>query len=139
VTTAVVDPSVLVSAFLGRSDAAPGRLVSAWRDGRFTMLVCPLLFGELSEVLARPKFERWASDDRGLAYVAAFAARSDHRPDPADVPMSVRDPKDDYLVALARETRADALVSVDRDLLEAAVEDVVICSPSAFLERLAGA
>jgi hypothetical protein len=69
VTTAVVDPSVLVSAFLGRPDAAPGRLVSAWRDGHFTMIVCPLLLDELADVLARPKFERWASGDCGLAYV----------------------------------------------------------------------
>jgi predicted nucleic acid-binding protein len=70
VTAAVVDPSVLVSAFLGRADAAPGQLVRAWRDAHFTMIVCPLLLDELAEVLARPKFERWASEDRGPAYVA---------------------------------------------------------------------
>jgi predicted nucleic acid-binding protein len=100
------------------------------------MVVCPLLLDELAEVLARPKFERWASGDRGLAYVAAFAARSDHRIDPADIPVSVRDPKDDYLAALARLTASDALVSVDRDLLDATVSDLEICTPAAFLEQL---
>jgi predicted nucleic acid-binding protein len=51
--------------------------------------------------------------------------------------MTVRDPEDDYLVALARATGADALVSVDRDLLDASVDDLNICTPAAFLERLA--
>jgi hypothetical protein len=83
-------------------------------------------------------FERWASEDRGALYVAGFAARSDHRPDPIDIPMSVRDPKDDYLVASTRATSADALVSVDRDLLDPSVEDLSICTPAAFLERLDG-
>jgi predicted nucleic acid-binding protein len=116
----------------------PGDSSERGATRRFTMIVCPLLLDELAEVLARPKFERWASEDRGPAYVAGFAARSDHQPDPVDVPRSVRDPNDDYLVPLARATGADALVSVDRDLLDASVEDLDICTPAAFLERLAG-
>lgn len=79
---AFVDPTVLVSAFIGPPDAAPGRLVSAWREERFAVVVCPLLLCELAKVLARPKFARWAAQDRGTAYVAAFAARSVSHPDP---------------------------------------------------------
>jgi hypothetical protein len=40
---------LLLEAEIGRPDAAPGRLVSAWREERFTMLVCPLLLDELGE------------------------------------------------------------------------------------------
>lgn len=98
---AVVDPSVFVSAFLGRPDAGPGRLIVAWRDQRFTLVVSPLLLEQLAGVLARPKFERWSSDGRAAAYVAGFAARCEHRPDPPVAEPSVRDPDDDYLVALA--------------------------------------
>lgn len=39
-------------------------------------------------------------------------------PEPA-----TRDPDDDYLIALARAARADLIVSVDRDLLDADLED----------------
>jgi predicted nucleic acid-binding protein len=53
VISAVIDPSVLVSAFIGRPEAGPGQVVAAWRDGRFTMIVSPLLLEELAEVLAR--------------------------------------------------------------------------------------
>lgn len=134
---AVIDPSVLVSAFIGSPDAGPGRVVAAWRDNRFAMIASPLLIGELGEVLRRPKFARWSGDRRDVAYVAAFSARCERQPDPPDVGSSVRDPKDEYLVALAVASGADALVSVDRDLLETSVENLLILNPAAFLEHLA--
>jgi uncharacterized protein len=102
------------------------------------MIVCPLLLAELAQVLARPKFKRWAAHDRGAAYVAAFAARAAHHPDPTIHTMIVRDPKDDYLVALVRAANADVIVSIDNDLLEAAVDDVPIWRPESLLHRLDG-
>lgn len=133
---AVVDPSVLVSAFIGSPEAAPGRLVSAWSEGRFVLIACPELLAELGDVLARPKFAAWSADGRAVAYVAAFAAGSERHPDPAEVIASVRDPADDYLVALAREAHADSLVSLDRDLLDAGLTDLATERPDAFLGRL---
>ncbi len=134
---AVVDPSVLVSAFIGDPAAGPGQLVEAWRDRRFVLVVSPLLLAELDEVLSRPKFARWAGDGRGAAYVAGFDSRSEHQPDPVDPPSSgVRDPDDDYLVALMRTTQADFLVSLDRDLLDAQLDDVAAIDPAVFVGRL---
>jgi putative PIN family toxin of toxin-antitoxin system len=132
----VVDPSVLVSAFIGNPDAGPGRLIDAWLDGQCAMIVSPLLLDELAEVLARPKFAKWADDGRGVAYVAAFAAQAERHSDPPLTEASVRDPNDDYLVALARQTKADAVVSVDRDLLDAPVTDIAIVDPATFVARL---
>jgi putative PIN family toxin of toxin-antitoxin system len=136
VISAVVDPSVLVSAFIGRPDAGPGRVVSAWREGRFTLISSPLMLEELADVLGRPKFERWAGDGRGAAFIAGLATLSDHYSDPEDGPSGVRDPKDEYLVALARLAGADALVSLDLDLLEAPLDDLTICRPFEFLTLL---
>jgi predicted nucleic acid-binding protein len=70
------------------------------------------------------------ANGRAAAYVAGFAARSEHRRDPAVAEPSVRDPDDDYLVALAREERVDSLVSLDRDLLEADLEDLLVSATS---------
>jgi len=39
VIRAVIDTSVLVSAFIGQPAAAPARLVDAWRDGRVVFIV----------------------------------------------------------------------------------------------------
>ena len=47
-----------------------------------------------------------------------------------------RDRKDDYLVALARDERVDAIVSGDRDLLEAGLTAPPIWSPRELVERL---
>jgi uncharacterized protein len=137
VIRAVVDPSVFVSAFIGNHDAGPSRLVEAWRDRRFVLIVSPLLLAELGEVLSRPKFARWAGDGRGDAYVAGLEARSEHQPDPPQPPSSrVRDPDDDYLVALMHATNADVLVSLDRDLLDAVLDGITIVDPAVFISWL---
>ncbi len=137
---AVVDPSVFVSAFIGDPNAGSGRLVDAWRKRRFVLVVSPLLLAELREVLSRPKFARWAGDGRGDAYLAALSARSEHHSDPVQPsPPRVRDPDDDYLVALVHATRADVLVSLDRDLLDAELDGVKVTDPAVFVSSLGSA
>jgi len=135
---AVVDPSVFVSAFIGDPNAGSGQLVAAWRDRRFVLVVSPLLLGELEEVLSRPKFARWTSAGRARAFLGALRARSEHRSDPAaSSSTTVRDPDDDYLVALYQDTKADFLVSLDRDLLDAKLPGISIIDPASFVGRLA--
>jgi uncharacterized protein len=137
VIRAVVDTSVLVSAFVGNPDAGPGQLVEAWRDQRFELVVSPRLLAELREVLTRPKLARWGDDCRAEAYVEAFAAQSAECADTHEPPPSaVRDPKDDYLVDLLRRSGADVLVSVDHDLLDAQLPDVTVLDPAQFLARI---
>jgi predicted nucleic acid-binding protein len=69
-------------------------------------------------------------------YVAGLASHAETRPDPKTVSPIARDPKDDYLIALAREAAVDALVSGDADLLALAPFDPPIVSPSRALEQL---
>ena len=134
---AVLDPSVLISSFIGRPDAAPGRVIQAWREGRFTLVVSPALLAELADVLRRPKLARWAGEDWGAAFVAALAARSEHHEDPVhEEPAGLRDPDDEYLVALARRSAVDFLVSLDLDLLEAPLPDLTVIAPAEFLSAL---
>jgi len=135
---AVVDPSVFVSAFIGDPNAGSGQLVAAWRDRRFVLVVSPLLLGELEEVLSRPKFARWASAGHAQAYIGALRARSEHRSDPATSFKAVRDPDDDYLVALYQDAKADFMVSLDRDLLDAKLPGISILDPASFVGRLTG-
>jgi putative PIN family toxin of toxin-antitoxin system len=138
VIRAVVDTSVLVSAFVGDPDAGPGQLVEAWREQRFELVVSAQLLAELREVLTRPKLARWADDGRAEAYVEAFAAQSVECADAEEPPPSaVRDPGDDYLVDLLHRSGADVLVSVDRDLLDAQLAGVTVLDPAQFLARVA--
>jgi len=100
------------------------------------LVVSPLLFDELTDVLGRAKFERWSSQGRASAYIAALRARSELRRDlPSVQRIEVRDPDDHYLVALSREAKADYLVSVDRDLLDAKL-DLPVVNPAVFVAGL---
>jgi len=47
-----------------------------------------------------------------------------------------RDRKDDYLVALARQERVDAIVSGGRDLLDAGLDSPPVWSPRELADRI---
>ncbi len=58
--------------------------------------------------------------------------------DPAEVPAVVRDPDDDYLVALAVGCGADSIVSGDLDLRDATGLPVAVLTPREAVSRLGG-
>jgi predicted nucleic acid-binding protein len=72
--------------------------------------------------------QRFLDDLRGFADLVADAAQPWAR--------ATRDPKDDYLVALAQATHVDFLVSGDHDLTALAAALPPVLTPAAFLRRL---
>ncbi|MBB4664517.1 putative toxin-antitoxin system toxin component, PIN family [Conexibacter arvalis] len=113
----VVDPNVLVAALISPR-GAPAALYGALAGGRFELIASPQLLAELERVLSRGKFRRYASLDQVHRYVRAIARLAILVEDPPALPGVTADPADDYLVALARAERADAIVSGDKHLLE---------------------
>jgi putative PIN family toxin of toxin-antitoxin system len=136
-TRAVLDSNVLVSAFISQHGGAPDRIVRAWREGAFELVVSPQLNAELADVLARPKFARQAAEGRAEAYIAALAGDAIQIDDPPNLPPMGSDRSDDYLVALARAARADILVSGDSHLTELANAIPPVLTPRQFAEQLA--
>lgn len=131
---AVLDPNVVISGLLS-AKGAPAQVLSSWQDGRFELIVSPLLLEELRRALAYPKLRRHISAQDGEAAVRWLAAGASRVEDPAgDPPVRSVDPGDDYLIALAAEQHA-ALVSGDRHLLERE-EMIPVYSPRAFLELI---
>jgi putative PIN family toxin of toxin-antitoxin system len=135
-TRAVLDPNVLVSAFIARRGGAPDRIVRAWREGAFELVVSSQLIAELTAVLARPKFARQAAEGRAEAYIAALAGDALRIDDPPNPPRVSPDRGDDYLIALARAARADVIVSGDGHLTELADSVPPVLTPRQFAERL---
>lgn len=88
-------------------------------------------------MLRREKFRTYVTVEEAERYVAGIASRAETRPDPQSVTPTTRDPKDDYLIALAREAGADAIVSGDADLLELDQVEPSVFSPSRLVEQLA--
>jgi uncharacterized protein len=134
----VVDPGVFVSALIGRPESPPSTIVQAWIDDRIELVVSPALLVELRLVLLRPKFRRWFDEltAQQLAERIERHATVVADPPPPSSPVT-RDGADEYLVALACTVGADAIVSGDRDLLEAGLADPPVWTPRACADRLA--
>lgn len=132
---AVVDPGVLIAGFISPR-AAPAALLRAWRIGEFELIVSPALLDELLIVLLRDKFRRYLSVQQARDLVIEIGSSATRAEDPAERPRVSRDPKDDYLIALAHATKVDALVSGDRDLLDLPGSATNAVTARVFLDRL---
>ncbi len=96
----------------------------------------PLLLAELREVLGRGKFRRYVSEVEADAYVELIRSEAVVRADPAASPGAISaDPDDEYLVDLARDAGADALVTGDAHLLDLRAI-IPAMTPAAFLATL---
>jgi putative PIN family toxin of toxin-antitoxin system len=135
----VVDPGVFISALIGRQGSPPDLVVRAFVDDRIEVVASPLLLAELGQVLRRPKFAGYVDARARREFVERVQRHATIVADPADQPVVTRDRKDDYLVALARREKVDAIVSGDRDLLDAGLATPLVWTPRQLAEELAGA
>ena len=128
---AVLDVNVLISALLSRT-GTPARLLLAWQEGRFELIVSPALLAELGRALAYPKLRRLIPTSDAEAFVAWLSRSALLAGDP-DGPAPIRcvDPGDDYLISLAADQHA-VLVSSDGHLLALSGE-FPIQTPAAYL------
>ena len=109
--------------------------MAAVASGSVIAVASPHLLDELAEVVVRPRFRRWFEPRDAVDFLDRLAAIVEKYPDPLDPPPSkVRDPADDYLVALAKLANA-YLVTGDADLLDCA-DDVRTISVTDFLRLL---
>jgi putative PIN family toxin of toxin-antitoxin system len=115
----VVDASTLVSGVASRpGGGAPWLILAALLDFEFEAVACPTLIGEFRDALTSKYFkERFDPEDLAEIVANVEEAATEYA-DPREVAALLRDPGDDYLVALARESGADAIVTGDRDLLD---------------------
>ncbi len=102
-------------------------------------MASPQLLAELSTVLARETFRRWLTEDEAHRFVADISAVADVLPDPpASSRRATADPKDEYLVALARVADVAALISGDPHLTDLVELDPPVLTLATFLKRLGG-
>lgn len=130
---AVLDPNILVSAIIS-PNGTPTRILKAAEAGQFEPLVSERLLSELTVVLMREKFRRYASIEEAEAHIKRVREVGIPAVEGEISPVSP-DPKDDYLIALSLAAQADCLVSGDPHLLEM-VGGPTTVSPREFLEIL---
>lgn len=114
---AVVDPNIIISALLSPS-GTPARVVAAWLEGDFELVVSPLLLDELGRALGYPRLRERVTEAETQEVLALLRREADVRDDPAGPPpVHSPDPGDDYLITLAEATQS-VIVSGNPHLLD---------------------
>jgi hypothetical protein len=131
---AVLDPNVIISATLSPG-GSPARVFRLWLEGGYELICSPFHLEELAVALTYPKLSkhiRPGESEELLQLLRRGALMVDDTAIPPDV--SSPDPKDDYLIALAENSRS-LLVSGDRDLLDLSGQ-IPVYSPTEFLAMI---
>ena len=87
-------------------------------------------------MLARPKLTKRLDRQEAESFVALLRSRAELRADPDEVAATTPDPRDDYVVALARVTKADLIVSGDEHLTSLVQADPPVLKPATLIHRL---
>jgi putative PIN family toxin of toxin-antitoxin system len=136
---AVLDANVLVSGILSEN-GTPGKILKAWYEDRFHLVISPAILHEVRRVLHYPRIagrHRWSASQvreflEDLASLAILTSGQFALPT-----IVAEDPSDDRYVECASEGEADYIVSGDRHLLDReAYEGTEIISPREFIKLL---
>lgn len=127
----VIDTGVVVSAaLLPRS--VPRQAFDLAAD-RGRLLISSATVAELDDVLRRPKFDRYAGEEKRLELLAAVVREAEVI-EVTETIAECRDPKDDKFLELAISGRASHIISGDADLLTLhPFRGIAILSPQEFL------
>jgi len=110
----VIDTNVFVIALIGKGNP---KLTEWLSEKRFTVLFSKEAYGELIEVIRRPKFKKLFTEDRILTLFELLENIKELIEIKSDTTIC-RDIKDNFLLNLAKDGKADYLITEDLDLLE---------------------
>ena len=128
----VLDTNVLVSG-LAYPGSVPGRIVGMWRQGGLDVVLSRYILDEMARVLPRlRRIELNASEIRDL--VDSFMFLADVVEPDDEQEAALRDPADQQVLATLVASRADYLITGDKDLL-ALSKKYSIVTPAVFWSR----
>ena len=132
----VLDTNVLLSGLMA-PEGAPGRILNAWFDARFDVVMSVEQLGEIARALGYPKIHRklhW-DEQRIEEFIRQLYIRAEVIEPRSTMVEVLRDPKDTMILATLIISGADVLVTGDRDLLELRGKHP-IQTPAEFVRRL---
>lgn len=138
--SAVIDASVLVSAFLF-PQGTQGQVVALAEDGSYTLYISPVLLEEVRRSLNNPRLQRYGHTAESVELWCDRLHReighmiTDPLPDIGQV---CRDPDDDHVIAAALVCGAGYIVTSDQDLLTLVrYEAIHIITARTFIDIIA--
>lgn len=132
----VIDSNVWIIALISPAGTAR-QLVDAVLDNDIDILMSEATFTELVSRLDRPKFDRYREPEAWNLFLSELVELALWHEDAGTATGIFRDADDDKFLALAATGQADAIISVDGDLLElVAHEGIPVLTPAQFLRQL---
>lgn len=109
----VIDTNIWISFLIGKKLSGLQSLLSL---GKVELVLCKELIEEIQLVTRRPKLAKYFPE-ADVEQLLSFMEVIGRLYIPCKMASTCRDPKDDYLLALAQEAKADYLLTGDKDLL----------------------
>ncbi len=110
----IIDTNLWISFLLTKNFS---NLDKVFADQSLTLLFSQELLDEFIEVARRPKFKRYFSFADLQALLEQISLRAEFVTVTSEVTIC-RDPKDNFLLALATDAKATHLITGDKDLLD---------------------
>jgi len=109
----IIDTNLWISFLLSGSLS---RLDKLFQSDSIELVFCDELLQEFIEVVRRPKFRKTISDEDIKSLLGVIAQKAIFVDLHSNIKMS-RDIKDDFLLSLAKDSKATHLLTGDKDLL----------------------
>lgn len=110
----ILDANVIISALLFKKSLPRQALDKARKQG--IVLMSQSIWSEISEVVARPKFDKYLSSQERQLFLLVFE-QAVRFVDIKETINACRDPKDNKYLELAVKVKAECIVTGDKDLL----------------------
>jgi putative PIN family toxin of toxin-antitoxin system len=110
----IIDTNLWISFLIGKELQ---NLKDQITTDKVRLITTEQLITELKIVTARPKLQKYFDQDK-IVELVSFLDIVSEKVKIKNIEQICRDPKDDFLLALSKESTADYLVTGDKDLLE---------------------
>lgn len=131
----VLDTNILISGLV-LSSSKPQQIFDYVTENQI-LLISEATFAEIFQTFIRPKFDKYLSIEKRLAFIATLRQKAEII-DILEVITDCRDPKDNKFLELAVSGKANFIVTGDKDLLVLnPFRNIEIITANEFLTRFA--
>jgi putative PIN family toxin of toxin-antitoxin system len=109
----IIDSNIWISFLIGKSLNGLAVLLN---DNKFKVITCDEQIGEMIEVFAKPKLQKYFSLDQKVDFLLLLETKAEIVKCTTKLNLC-RDKKDNYLLNLAVDSKSDFLITGDNDLL----------------------
>lgn len=129
----IVDTNLWISFLIGKElQDLKGLIVTE----KVKLITTDQLLNELKNVVARPKLQKYFAPEKVTELISLLEIVSE-KIKIKKIEQICRDPKDDFLLALAKQSKANYLVTGDKDLLEIRIYGrTEILTVKKFIEKI---